>query len=133
MALRKVQKPVIKINNCVFDHDEDLSTVGSDGSSSSNTSGQQVKKSFFKKLVAKLKKGKDMETQTTRKNTVRFFAVEHGRVLVIKSLTDKLDGDKYSVMRQFPYFTRSMDDRNYTLPTIAWNAKVTRVYKILEL
>ena len=73
--------------------------MGSDGSSSSNASGQQVKKSFFKKLVAKLKKGKDMETQTTRKNTVRFLAVENGRVLVIKSLIDKLDGDKYSVMR----------------------------------
>lgn len=46
-----------------------------------------------------MKKGKDAETQTTKKNTVRFFAVEHGRVLVIKSLIDKLDGDKYSVMR----------------------------------
>lgn len=73
--------------------------MGSDGSSSSNASGQQVKKSFFKKIVARIRKGKDMETQTTRKNTVRFFAVENGRILVIKSLLDKLDGDKYSVVR----------------------------------
>lgn len=133
MALRKVQKPVIKSNNCVFDHEENLSTVGSDGSNSSNASGQHVKKSFFKKLVAKIRKGKDVETQTTRKNTVRFFSVENGRVLVIKSLLDKLDGDKYSVVRQFPHFQRSMDDRNFTLPTITWNAKVSRVYKIQEL
>lgn len=73
--------------------------MGSDGSSSSNASGQQVKKSFFKKIVARIRKGKDMETQTTMKNTVRFFAVENGRILVIKSLLDKLDGDKYSVVR----------------------------------
>jgi hypothetical protein len=39
MALRKVQKPVIKSNNCVIDHEENLSTVGSDGSNSSNASG----------------------------------------------------------------------------------------------
>lgn len=64
---------------------------------------------------------------------LRFITVQNGRILVIKQLFDKIDGDKYSVMRQFPSFTRSMDDKKYTLPTISWNAKITRVYHIMEL
>jgi hypothetical protein len=46
--------------NCFYEQEEDLSTVGSDGSSSS--SGSNPKKTFFKRLVKKLKKGKDQET-----------------------------------------------------------------------
>lgn len=26
-----------------------------------------------------------------------------------------------------------MDDKKYTLPTISWNAKITRVYKVEEM
>ena len=36
-------------------------------------------------------------------------------------------------MRQFPDFQRSNDDKSYSLPTISWNAKICRVYKIDQL
>ena len=76
---------------------------------------------------------KSIETETISKSQERIIAFEHGRIVILKRLRDKLDGDHYSIMRQFPDFQRSSDDKSYSLPTISWNAKICRVYKIEQL
>jgi len=69
-------------------------------------SNTPIKKStIFSKYITKLqktkifKKKKDAETQTIEKSRVRYITFEQGRMLVIKSLKDKVDGDKYTQMR----------------------------------
>jgi hypothetical protein len=52
----------------------------------------------------------------------------------MKSLVDKIDGDKYSQVRQYPEsFLRSGNDKGYQLPTLTWNARVVRVYRLNHL
>ena len=51
-----------------------------------------------------------------------------------KPLRDKVDGDKFSLVRQYPSsFLRSANEKAYSLPMISWNAKITRVYKLNHL
>ena len=77
-------------------------------------------------------KGKAAQTEMAAKDRIRYIAFENGRMLVIKLLRDKIDGDKFSQMRQFPNFqgpalTQAKDQQ---MPTIFWNAKITRVYDL---
>ena len=52
----------------------------------------------------------------------------------MKSLIDKIDGDKYSQVRQYPEsFLRSGSDKGYQLPTLTWNARIVRVYRLNHL
>ena len=41
-------------------------------------------------------KGKAAQTEMAAKDRIRYIAFENGRMLVIKLLRDKIDGDKFS-------------------------------------
>ena len=41
-------------------------------------------------------KGKATQTEMAAKDRIRYIAFENGRMLVIKLLRDKIDGDKFS-------------------------------------
>jgi len=44
-------------------------------------------------------------------------------------LKDKIDGDNYSQVRDFPNFGRSQGT-DVSMPIISWNAKIVRVYNL---
>ena len=82
------------------------------------------------------KRGKDAAVQTVTKDCLRFLTFDQGRLLVIKQLREKVDGDKYTTMRNFPSFQRSVGsggEKAFTMPTIVWNAKIVRVYHLNQL
>ena len=75
------------------------------------------------------KKGKDLETSTVKKSRLRYITFDQGRFLIIKQLKDKIDGDNYSQVRDFPNFGRSQGT-DVSMPIISWNAKIVRVYNL---
>ena len=62
---------------------------------------------------------------------LRYITFDQGRIIVLKRLRDKVDGDHYSQMRQYPEcFDKSIDEGVMKMPELTWNAKIVRVYKI---
>lgn len=89
---------------------------------------------MLKKMVPNIvfKRGKDAEVQTVTKDCLRFIAFEQGRLLVIKQLREKVDGDKITRMRDFPGFQKKLGTgaTTFKMPTVIWNAKIVRVYHL---
>lgn len=94
-------------------------------------------RSLLKKMVPNIvfKRGKDAEVQTVTKDRLRFIAFDQGRLLVLKQLRDKVDGDKITRMRNFPGFQKKLGSgaSSFKMPTVIWNAKVVRVYHLSQL
>jgi hypothetical protein len=67
----------------------------------------------MKRLSKFVNRLKDVETSTQPKNTIRYLAFEQGRILIIKALRDKIEGEKYSQCRSFPHFASSMNSKGY--------------------
>mmetsp|Transcript_8579 Transcript_8579/g.13257 ORF Transcript_8579/g.13257 Transcript_8579/m.13257 type:complete len:129 (+) Transcript_8579:547-933(+) len=85
---------------------------------------------FYKRINKSLK---SVETQTSEKCKIRYITFDQGRLLVLKRLREKVEGESYSEMRSFPTFARSNDDEKYKMPSVVWNAKIVRVYPITTL
>jgi hypothetical protein len=78
-----------------------------------------------------MKRGVDQYTETTEKSMLRYITFDQGRIIVLKRLREKVDGDHYSQMRQYPEcFDRNVDEGLMKMPNLTWNAKIVRVYKI---
>ena len=65
------------------------------------------------KIQQKLKKQKDGESQTIAKSRLRFLAFDKGRLVVVKALRDRIDGDKMTQLRHFPDFKRAASAQGY--------------------
>lgn len=114
--------------------EDSKSNSDNESGSSSSSFVTPVKKSFFQRIGERIKstinKGKDAETMTCPKSRLRYITFDQDRIIVLKMLRDKVDGDKFSQMREFPNFSRSMSDKDYKMPMISWNAKIVRIYKL---
>ena len=88
---------------------------------------------LFQRMMFK-KKGVEAQAQTATKDYLRYIAFDQGRILVLKQLRGKLEGDKITSTRNFPSFQRSVGgSTNFKMPTIIWNAKIVRIYKVNQL